>query len=405
MRSKRAARWWAASAFMASGCTALLGLDADYHPVETGDAGSGGQDTGSGGGDTGHGGDDSAGPGGGGHGGSGECTPSNARCTDNRVQRCSDLGQWGTPEACPAEAPVCRGGTCTAPPSCDGLPSTCGPGSAESCCATAMIPAGSFDRSNNPEFPATVGGFLLDRFEVTVGRFRKFVEAYPGSQPVADAGAHPGIQGSGWNPAWSSELPADAAALRAAVTCAPDNPDMPTWTDAPGAYDHLPMNCVSWYVAAAFCAWDGGRLPTEAEWNYAAAGGSEQRQYPWSSPPESTDIDASYASYDCRESAAPGCTFQSDLSDIVPVGSFSPRGDGRWTQADLGGSMREWVLDGFGDYPSPCVDCANLTDTAERVVRGGSAFGKPNFLLSSERVNVAPATVYYSIGVRCARTP
>ncbi|WP_437500231.1 formylglycine-generating enzyme family protein [Sorangium sp. So ce1099] len=404
MLSRRAGWWWAALAFMVSGCTALLGLDKDYHPLDGagGDAGSGGGDAGSGGSDAGSGGG-SAGHGG--SAGSGQCTPGDAQCSDNQVQRCDDGGQWEAPAPCAADAPVCSDGACATPPSCDGLPSTCGPAGNESCCATAMVPGGSFNRGNDPAFPATVSGFLLERFEVTVGRFRRFVDAYPGSQPAAEAGAHPSIQGSGWSPAWNGELPPDAAALRAAVSCQPDNPDMPTWTDEVGAQEHLPMNCVSWYVAFAFCAWDGGRLPTEAEWNYAAAGGDEQRQYPWSNPPGSTEIDASHASYDCRESAAPGCTFQSDFGDIVPVGSRSPKGDGRWTQADLGGSMREWMLDGYGAYPAECIDCANLTDTAERAVRGGSTFGTPRYLLSSERVKVSPGAPYYSLGVRCARTP
>ncbi|WP_437660673.1 formylglycine-generating enzyme family protein [Sorangium sp. So ce1182] len=404
MLSRRAGWWWAALAFMTSGCTALLGLDKDYHPLDGagGDAGTGGGDTGTGGGDAGSGGG-SAGHGGG--TGSGQCTPGDAQCSDNQVQRCDDRGQWDAPAPCPAETPVCSSGVCTTPPSCDGLPAACGPGNNETCCATAMVPGGTYDRSNNPEFPATVSDFLLDRFEVTVGRFRKFVDAYPGSQPAANAGAHPSIQGSGWDPAWNSALPPDAATLRAAVICNPGNPDMSTWTDAPGAHEQLPMNCVSWHVAFAFCAWDGGRLPTEAEWNYAAAGGSEQRQYPWSNPPESTTIDASYASYNCTGSAAPGCTFQSDFEDIVPVGSRSTKGDGRWTQADLGGSMREWTLDGYGTYPAECIDCANLTDTAERAVRGGSSFATPDFVLSSARVKVSPAAPYYSLGVRCARTP
>ncbi|WP_438023210.1 formylglycine-generating enzyme family protein [Sorangium sp. So ce233] len=69
-----------------------------------------------------------------------------------------------------------------------------------------------------------------------------------------------------------------------------------------GENEARPIRCVSWSVAFAFCAWDGGRLPTEAEWNHASAGGSEQREYPWGNAfPNST-----YAVYDAAGSAVVG---------------------------------------------------------------------------------------------------
>jgi formylglycine-generating enzyme required for sulfatase activity len=267
------------------------------------------------------------------------------------------------------------------------------------------VPGGTFNRSNDAAYPAKVSGFLLDRFEVTVGRFRKFVEEYPGSKPAAGAGAHPLIEGSGWNEAWNGNLPADAAALRAAVMC--NSTYQPWRDDTDGGTERLPMNCLSWYVAFAFCAWDGGRLATEAEWNYAAAGGGGaggQREYPWSNPASSTTIDNSYAVYDCMGDGVmpPSCAF----SDIQAVGSRSPKGDGRWGQADLSGSMWEWVLDWYKDpYESICSDCANISTASLRASRGGSFGGGASSLLSSARNDVDPSVRGFGVGARCARTP
>ncbi|WP_237244694.1 MULTISPECIES: formylglycine-generating enzyme family protein [Sorangium] len=245
-----------------------------------------------------------------------------------------------------------------------------------------------FDRSNDPGYPATVSGFLLDRFEVTVGRFRRFVDAYPGSKPAAGAGTHPSIEGSGWNEAWNSNLPADAAALKAAVKC---HSTYQTWTDGFGANERLPMNCLSWYVAFAFCAWDEGRLPTEAEWNYAAAGGEEQREYPWSNPASSTTIDDTYALYASNH--------------IESVGSRSPMGDGKWGQADLAGNMWEWVLDWYANpYPAgECNNCTNIIPASVRVVRGGGWSDLASGLLSSRRYFYDPPVRWNIVGTRCAR--
>jgi formylglycine-generating enzyme required for sulfatase activity len=240
--------------------------------------------------------------------------------------------------------------------------------------------------------PATVADFRADTYEVTVGRFRKFVAAYPGNKPVAGAGKNPNDPADpGWDEAWNGAMPSTQVALTSAVKC---NSTYQTWTDTVGGNENRPINCVTWYEAFAFCVWDGGRLPTEAEWNFLAAGGSEQRVYPWSSPPTSTTRTCSYANY----ASCPG--------DTLNVGSKSPTGDGRWGHADVAGNVFEWVLDWSASaYPNPCANCSNLTSGTNRVLRGGSFDFVSNGLYASFRGSFAPTGRPHDAGVRCVRSP
>jgi formylglycine-generating enzyme len=287
------------------------------------------------------------------------------------------------------------------PPSCVGLAATCGSAGNESCCASLPVPGGTFYRSydnvtyTNMSYPATVDSFTLDKYEITVGRFRRFVNAGLGTQaspPAPGAGAHPLIAGSGWDSAWNADLPADTATLTAKLKCSATDQ---TWTDAAGDNEDRPQNCMDWYTAFAFCAWDGARLPTEAEWNYAAVGGDEQRVYPWSSPPTSTTIDDSYAVY---------CGSSCDSSQNV--GSKSPKGDGKWGQADLAGNLWEWMLDWQSSYQVPCSNCAIViaANADSRVMRGGRYYGKAANLLSAYRGGAQPELHNWYVGARCARS-
>jgi formylglycine-generating enzyme required for sulfatase activity len=275
------------------------------------------------------------------------------------------------------------------PASCDGLPKSCGPDRNASCCAAALVPGGTYNRSNLPTAPATVSPFALDVFEITVGRLRKFVHAYSQTLTPAGAGKNPGNPlDSGWSETWNAKLPASAALLSAALSC-PNG----TFTATAGANENLPATCLSWYEASAFCIWDGGRLPTEAEWNYAAAAGSDERVHPWGGALP----DDSFAVF------CPG-----SCGKVQAVGS-KPAGNGKWGHADLVGNAWEWNVDAFANpyAQASCVDCANssITSTSQRTFRGGSAGNDASYLLSATRSSRDPADHNGFVGARCARSP
>ena len=227
--------------------------------------------------------------------------------------------------------------------------------------------------------PALVSNFRLDKYDVTVGRFRQFVKAWNngnGWMPAAGSGKHTHLNGGKgltncaaagtYETGWVAADDSNIAPTPQNLACGSVNGTNPTWTATAGANEMLPITCVNWYEAYAFCIWDGGFLPTEAEWEYAAAGGSQQLAFPWGSTMPGTE--SQYAIYGCYYPSGTGtCT----TSNLAPVGT-AILGAGRWGQLDLVGEVWQWELDWANPYVSPCIDCAYLTQggTLNRMVWG-----------------------------------
>jgi formylglycine-generating enzyme required for sulfatase activity len=296
----------------------------------------------------------------------------------------------------------------------------CGGGS-ESCCTSLEVPGETYFRTytNNGTGPtgevdqATVSGFRLDKYIVTVGRFRQFVNAWnngSGWTPPAGSGKHahlngrqglansgsPGTYETGWQTSDNSNI----APTNSNLQCGAGAQAYFTWTASPSIQDNLPINCVNWWEANAFCIWDGGFLPSEAEWEYAAVGGSQEREYPWGSTAPGTANQ--YAIYGCDYPNGSGSC--SGVTNIAPVGT-TILGAGLWGQLDLMGELVEWNLDWYATYVGPCTDCAYLTAATNRVYRGGAHFDSLPLTPVFRNGGAPPTTRDNSLGLRCARTP
>ncbi len=311
---------------------------------------------------------------------------------------CATLATCPESSSKPAEDSIFDGGRADAyqnptadGPHCQGMGRACG---GDDCCASDVVPGGTFRRSYDgvlnggyadANFVATVDDFRLDRYEVTIGRFRAFLAGY--GSPINGTGKNPNDPTDpGWQASSNALLPS-ASKLASLLSC-----ERQRWTEAPGSDETKPVACLTWYEAFAFCIWDGGRLPTEAEWNYAAAGGSEQRAFPWSSPPYSLVIDDSHAVHG------------PEMLAVAPVGS-KPNGHGKWGHADLAGNVSEWTRDLWArPYVTPCENCSEqAANSPARVLRGGAAGDAAEFLRTGRRDYASPEARRSTFGVRCAR--
>jgi formylglycine-generating enzyme required for sulfatase activity len=277
-----------------------------------------------------------------------------------------------------------------------------------SCCSQIEILSDTFTMGTStdpdagsdekPAHKATLDSFLMDKFEITVGRIRSFVQAFDGTMPPTNTGAHPQIQNSGWRVDYEANMPRSSASLKAMLNCSVGQ--YQTWTETAGVRETMPANCVSWYVAFAFCVWDGGRLPTEAEWEMAAANGKAGKRYPWGTNAPAADKHAVMA---CLGDGVTGCT----PSDVLPVGSRI-EGANQWGHLDLAGSMWEWTLDFYDPtyYQAigTCANCSNLSGSTPRVIRGGSFTSQANVLRATARASKPPINAEPYTGFRCVRS-
>ena len=189
------------------------------------------------------------------------------------------------------------------------------------------------------------------------------------------------------------------ACVAAGRCAAPDTGSFCNWGKA-GREDH-PVNCVDWAQASAFSGWVGGRLPTEAEWEYAARSGGRSWRYPWGSTPGP----------DCSRIVVghPGrCTVKEPCgcgrNGTWPVCSKSG-GNTAQGLCDMLGNVWEWTSDWYGSYsPGQQRNPTGSTGGSARVLRGCSWFNSAAFCRAAYRGRFSPSYRFSYLGFRPARS-
>lgn len=269
----------------------------------------------------------------------------------------------------------------------------------------AWIPGGKFNMGGDneqaapDEFPkheVQISDFYMDKTEVTNKMFAEFVLA-TGFETTAEKGAEKGsfvFRDAQWT--WFS----------GANWKHPEGPE----STILNRLNH-PVVHVSWFDADAYCKWKGKRLPTEAEWEYAARGGLVNNLYPWGNE---------------LQAEAPKCNYwqgEFPLENILtdgfkksaPVKSFTPNAYGLY---DMAGNVWEWCADHYDFYyycitndkidpigPLKCID-PDEPGLMKKVLRGGSFLCSENYCSGyrvSRRMKNTPETTMEHIGFRCVK--
>ena len=273
-------------------------------------------------------------------------------------------------------------------------------------CGDVAIPGGTFEMNSDPAVPFRdgtvqheigVSAFRMDTHEVTVGRFRAYWDAGHPAPPALIA--YP-----------RGEVPSGPVRAPGTASLHP----LCRWTPSVAGVESHPINCIDRATAQAFCYWDHGRLPTEAEWEWVArarpvAGTTAPRAFPWGSEaPTGTPLGAcTRAQWNiCRGDDAPG-------GGTRRVGSFPATGG----LFDLAGNVAEWTADDRASYDDPETwgDIGRLdpvwsgfvvSASLSGIVRGGDIqSASVDDLRSAQRGSPGIDQQLPSLGFRCVRSP
>jgi formylglycine-generating enzyme required for sulfatase activity len=220
-----------------------------------------------------------------------------------------------------------------------------------------LVPAGEFtmgsdegDDDEQPVHRVVLDSFYLDTFEVTNGRFAKFVEAIQSEPPWGFADQ-----------------------------------------ETPVVYADRPVRWVNWLEAMGYCLWAGKRLPTEAEWEKAARG-TDGRTYPWGNDSPRP----AHAVFGLKEGGD---------ETVSPIGNRDS-GASPYGVHDLAGNLYEWVTDWYDDafYTQPAAsNPRGPVAGTTKVQRGGSYINSPYRLRSAFRTKGDPTEHDPHVGFRCAQ--
>jgi formylglycine-generating enzyme len=244
-----------------------------------------------------------------------------------------------------------------------------------------------------PVHSVTVSDFYLGKYEVTVAEFRAFVEATGHKTDAEKEDGSYTWDGATWE-------------KKSGINWRLD-------TEGKTAIDNHPVIHVSWNDATAYCQWMSKktgqtfRLPTEAEWEYAAGNGSRHTKYSWGNGDPSGKKGGNVRDETSQQLFSWGSIFEGytdGYARTAPVGLYDPNDFGLY---DMTGNVWEWCSDWYSsDYynNSPSNNPMGPSSGSYRVIRGGSWYNYPQGCRVAFRNYVAPGARSYIFGFRLART-